>query len=515
MTPFVSFFRALGVGLVALALAAPSPAQEGPGERRTEDARLAPDAPSDGMAFGSAVAVSGDRAIVTAPNADCFDGERCGEAYVLAFDGSEWTQETILTASDASSSDFFGSSVDLEGNRAILGAYARGCDAGFQCGAVYVFEFDGTVWDETAILTASDADEGGLFGYTISLSGDVALVGAPVADCPTGGSCGAAYAYAFDGEQWNEEAILTPSDLEPGDRFGFSVSLEGDRAVVSAPLADCSAGENCGAAYVFSRNAAGWTEDTRLVARDFGADALFGTSVALSGDRALVGARSLDSESASSGSAYVFQEAGGRWSQEAQLANPGIPRFGASVALYGDRALVGTRIGVCPEGADCEAAYSFVASDGTWSLEHEFAPTDPVENGSFGYDVVLSESRAVVGAPQARCDATTACGAVYLYDLERLNVASEAAPETGLSLAVRPHPLGRAGTAEVDVPAAGRARLTLHDALGREVAVLHDAPLAAGRHEIPLDVARLAAGVYVLRWVSGSEAVARTLTVAR
>ncbi|MCH7884728.1 MAG: FG-GAP repeat protein, partial [Planctomycetes bacterium] len=110
----------------------------------------------------------------------------------------------------------------------------------------------GALGDQLAKLTASDGAAGDLFGGSVSLSGDTALVGARSDDCPAGGGpCGSAYVYRFNGSSWVEEAKLTASDGAAGDFFGFSVSLSGDVALVGAAGDDCTGGILCGSAYLF------------------------------------------------------------------------------------------------------------------------------------------------------------------------------------------------------------------------------------------------------------------------
>ena len=212
-----------------------------------QTAVLAASDAQEGDRFAWSVALSGDRALVGAYSAGCADGTLCGAAYVFARSGASWTQEAILTASDAQAGDIFGYSVSLSGDRAIVGASSADCADGDNCGAAYVFARSGTSWTQEAILTASDAQAGDFFGGDVSISGDRALVGAQAAAAETG----AAYVFANSGGTWAEETILTASDAQFIDEFGFSVSLSGDRALVGARSVDCADGVDCGAAYVF------------------------------------------------------------------------------------------------------------------------------------------------------------------------------------------------------------------------------------------------------------------------
>jgi len=226
--------------------------------------------------FGYAVAVSGNMALVGAPF-DSTLGLASGAVYVFTFDGTFWTQRAKLFGSDiAGDLSNFGVSIALSGEAAVIGA------SGFHDpGAAYVFSFNGTTWSEQARLTASDGSNLNDFASSVSLSGNRVLVGAF-----QNGLGGAAYVFSFDGTSWSQEAKLTASDTAEDDQFGWSVSLSGDLALIGAPNS-----HNKGQAYIFAFDGTTWSQQTRL--KDPGGkryDA-FGSSVALSDMVALVGAR--------------------------------------------------------------------------------------------------------------------------------------------------------------------------------------------------------------------------------
>ncbi|MEO0556901.1 MAG: T9SS type A sorting domain-containing protein [Bacteroidota bacterium] len=388
--------------------------------------------------FGISVSLSGDRALVGAVGDDCADGgDLCGSAYVFAFDGSSWVEEAKLTAAAASADDRFGIWVSLSGDRALVGAPRDACtDGGDFCGSAYVFTFDGTQpvgsrWIEEAKLTASDASAGDQFGFSVSLVGDRALVGAVGDACADGDFCGSVYVFTFDGTQpvgsrWIEEAKLTASDASSIDQFGISVSLAGDRALVGAVGDACAdGGDICGSAYVFTFDGSSWIEEAKLTASDASAGDQFGILV-LSGDRALVGAPGDACADGGDicGSAYVFTFDGSNWVEEAKLtasdASTG-DQFGAFVSLSGDRALVGAFTDVCANGGRaCGAAYVF-AFDGTqpvgsqWVEEAKLTASDASTGDVFGRSVSLAGDRALVGAPGDACAEGDSCGSVYTF----------------------------------------------------------------------------------------------------
>ena len=212
-------------------------------------------------------------------------------------------QQAKLLASDGATGDEFGFSVSISGNVAIVGSQGDD-DNGADSGSAYIFAFDGTTWVLQRKLVPVDGAAGDLFGESVSISGDVAIVGAPLDD-DNGDRSGSAYIYRFDGTTWSQEQKLLASDGAERDFFGISVSISGDVAVVGA-LDDDDNGTDSGSAYVFRFDGTTWTHEQKLLASDGAAEDFFGDSVSISGDVAIVGADGNDDNGPESGSAYMF-----------------------------------------------------------------------------------------------------------------------------------------------------------------------------------------------------------------
>ncbi|HUU96643.1 MAG TPA: FG-GAP repeat protein [Phycisphaerae bacterium] len=280
-----------------------------------EQAKLtASDAAEDDW-FGWSVSISGDVAVIGAYR-DGDGGYRSGSAYVFEKPPGGWrdmTETAKLTASDAAEEDYFGGSVSISGDVAVIGADCDD-DGGFNSGSAYVFEKPPGGWEdmtETAKLTASDTATEDYFGGSVSISGDVAVIGAWYDD-DGGYRSGSAYVFEKPPGGWEdmtETAKLTASDAAEEDRFGFSVSISGDMAVIGAHCDD-DGGDHSGSAYVFEKPPGGWedmTETAKLTASDAAEEDYFGCSVSISGDVAVIGAYKDDDGGRNSGSAYVFQ----------------------------------------------------------------------------------------------------------------------------------------------------------------------------------------------------------------
>ena len=256
-----------------------------------EQAKLSASDAANGDLFGWSVAVAGDTAVVGAPFDNTVAGTDAGSAYVFVRSGGAWTQQAKLRASDAANGDLFGVSVAVAGDTAVVGAYDDNTVAGVDAGSAYVFVRSGGAWTQQAKLTASDAANGDAFGISVAVAGDTAVVGAYADDTVAGGDAGSAYVFVRSGGAWTQQAKLTASDAANGDAFGISVAVAGDTAVVGASYDDTVAGTDAGSAYVFVGSGGVWTQQAKLTASDAANGDAFGISVAVAGDTAVVGAR--------------------------------------------------------------------------------------------------------------------------------------------------------------------------------------------------------------------------------
>ncbi len=322
---------------------------DGPGDWVLEQVLTAPDAEVADQ-FGR-VAIDGEVILVGAPGAAVPEFGR-GAGYVYRYDlpAGQWRFEQQLIASDGEAGDKFAWSVAIDGNVALLGARDDENNGEREAGSVYVFRYDPRtkLWIEEAKLTDADVHFNDSFGFSVSIRENVALIGEPGNDAG-GPQTGAVFILRFDGSKWNQEAQLTAFDGEAGDLFGWSVSLADDAALIGALNAD----GQLGAAYIFRYDGKDWKHEAKLTASDpVGPFPLFGVSVAISADAttAVIGAL-LDRESGfEAGAAHVFRRdpsvslASGRWREVAKLtaSNGGAGDFfGRSVATSGNTALVG------------------------------------------------------------------------------------------------------------------------------------------------------------------------------
>ncbi len=356
--------------------------------------------PSDGEPldyFGNSVSLSGDYALIGSLWDDD-NGSNSGSAYVYHFDGSEWVEEAKLLPPAGATQYQFGVSVSISGNTALIGTYSY-------VSVAYVFENDGSDWMEVATLTPSIYVPEDWFGLSVSISDDYALVGA-YGDGEKGQDAGAAYVFYNDGSGWVEQAKLTASDGAATDFFGQCVLISGDRVFVGAY------NNEAGAVYVFERSGNGWQEKAKLSAGDGEMYDAFGASISTSEDNVLIGAPYDDDGANETGSAYVFHYDGLEWNEEAKLValdGQADDFFGASVALWGDLAILGA-YGDDDNGERTGSTYLFQNGGSGWNQQSKLTASDGEAGDYFGGSLSFSDRFALVGAYH-----NNGIGSAYVY----------------------------------------------------------------------------------------------------
>ncbi len=336
-----------------------------------------------------------------------------------------------LLASDGAERDSFGFSVAISGVLAVAGAH-RDDDNGDSSGSAYLFAWDGASWVEEAKLLPSDGEADDKFGWSVAISGDTVVVGAYYDDNENGSDAGAAYIFRYDGSNCVEEAKLLASDGATYDRFGQSAAISGNVALIGA----C---DDAGA-YVFRHDGSNWVEEAKLLASDWATGDNFAEFLSISGDTAVVGAWCDDDNGQQSGSAYVFRHDGSNWVEEAKLLpsdGAAEDHFGNGVAVFGGCILVGGR-GNDDSGTDSGSAYVFRYDGSAWVEEAKLLASDGAAGDSFGNGVALSGDIALIDACYDD-DNGDRSGSAYVFRYDGLHwleqaklLASDGAPEDEL-----------------------------------------------------------------------------------
>ena len=430
---------------------------------------------ADGRVLASRFVAAGDdvRLLVEA------DGAR----YPITIDPV--AQQAYLKASNTGADDRFGSSVAVSGDTVVIGAYFEDSNAtgvngnqadntAINSGAAYIFVRSGTIWKQQAYLKQSNTGAGDYFGYTVAVSGDTVVVGATSEDSNATGvngdqnnnlsiDSGAVYVFVRSGSTWTQQAYLKASNAGASDLFGASLAMSGDTVVVGASFEYSNAtGVNgvqnnesarfAGAAYVFVRSGATWTQQAYLKASNTEAFDQFGRAVAVSGDTIVVASpfesssatgvngNQADNTAPACGAAYVFARSGTTWTQQAYLkaSNAGANDvFATSISVSGDTLVVGANgedsnaTGVNGNQADntasaSGAAYVFVRSGTTWTQQAYLKASNTGPGDSFGASVSVSGDTLLIGANledstaagvngNQADDTATDSGAAYLF----------------------------------------------------------------------------------------------------
>jgi hypothetical protein len=290
--------------------------------------------------LGYATSISDDYAIIGAYADDDVTTDT-GAAYVYQRNGTVWTQAAKLIASDGAVSDYFGIAVDISDHFLIVGAY-RDDHSYTDQGSVYIFQNTGNSFPYVAKLLANDPGASDYFGRSVAISGNTAIVGAYLDD-DNGSNSGSAYIFVYDGTNWTQQAKLSASDGDANDYFGFSVGISGDYAIVGAYYDD-DCGSDCGAAYIFKRNATVWSEFQKITAPDAFSDDRFGYEVEINNTHAMIGAINTDDQGINSGSAYLYAFNGSSWIFKEKFSSPHESpddEFGFSVSLSDHHAMIG------------------------------------------------------------------------------------------------------------------------------------------------------------------------------
>ncbi|MBL8212921.1 MAG: hypothetical protein JNK87_19555, partial [Bryobacterales bacterium] len=454
--------------------------------------------------FGATVAISGDTIVIGSPressaasgiNATPTPGAASdsGAAYIFVRSGNAWTQQAYMKASNSGPGDRFGASVSIAGDTVLIGApieasVAAGVNANQSdnsapgAGAAYVFTRTGNTWQQQAYLKASNPGGffvstqgqslGDQFGWSVSLSGDTAVVGAlgeasssTVVNIGQGDNsavnAGAAYVFTRSAGAWTQQAYLKASNAQSNDLFGAAVSVNGDTAVIGAPGEGSNATTvngtqsdnslpNAGAAYVFLRNAGAWTQQAYLKSTVAGQNQ-FGTSVSVSGESAVIGA---PQRNFGTGTAYVFGRSGAFWNLLAALeaASPtATDLFSQFVAVNGDTIVIGApqedsaSAGINGDASNNDAnnlgaAYVYVNTSTAGSSGLRFVPLTPCRlvdtrpayagprTGAFGPPLLAANTARTIPIRSSTTCSVPATAKAYVLNITLDTVENQTGP---------------------------------------------------------------------------------------
>lgn len=383
-----------------------------------------------------------------------------GGVFIIEQKGNEWQLLNHFKTPHLVERDWFGHAVAISGDTAVVSAYefggrkptAWGALLGGGPGRVFIYRReDFKSFSPVQEFTADDVQHGDRFGYAVDLSREELLVvGSPFHDEEKG----AVYVYVLEGDKWKQRAKLQADDAAPKARLGWDVGVDGDTIVAGAPLS-AAPQRNSGAAYVFKQQGDGWVQIAKLTPDDGDGGDVFGTSVDVSRGRVIVGASKDENEVKmhGSGSAYIFRDVGGAYTQEAKLTadEPQVgANFGLTVAIDVNRVLVGAPSIDTRVGDNSGAAYAFLKVGADWVLQARIIPkAGQSEAGALTSGDNMGSAVAIDGEPGRHfnfaaigvqfdaSDHGEDAGSVYIFDTEDkagLNMPFSVDPRGDLAL---------------------------------------------------------------------------------
>lgn len=362
--------------------------------------------------FGLSVAISGNTAVVGAYNAKIGNNNGQGAAYVYVRNGLRWVLQQKLTAADGAFNDVFGSSVAISGDTIIVGApLDNNQQNGRNHGSAYVFERTGSVWSQQQKILPADPNNEKEFGYSVAIRDDTAVVSARN---DNGNFLYVSYVFERkNGSKWTEQQKLTASDGRPHTGFGFAIQIQKNTIFLGAVFAGDSAQ---GQVYVFTKKNDEWKESQIISAERGLRDDTFGNSLSVSGDTLVVGAGSADDINLPNrGAIYIFKRIGDVWTEQQKIFSPepNYTNFAVSLASSNTFILVGANAAKLNRGT----VYVYKREGSAWREYGEITPANTSKAASFGIDLSISGNRVIAGAYTDIIENNTNQGAAYAFDI--------------------------------------------------------------------------------------------------
>jgi len=337
----------------------------------------------------------------------------------LIFKNENQLDPIVREPADGAANALFGGSVDIDGDYAVIGATLDDIGTNINQGSVYVF-FRGTAgWVQQAKLTAADGAANDAFGYNVAIDGNYVVVGVYGDDIGANTDQGSAYVFLRSGTTWTQQAKLVASDGASGDFFGGAVAIDFTRAVIGAYKDDIGANTDQGSAYVFTRSGATWTQEAKILSNDGVTNDHFGYSVTagLNGDLVLVGAPNRLINYQGQGAVYMFGHSGTTWFQQLRIfvgegqLGDGL---GSSICFDDNYLVAGAPFRTEGANAYQGAAYIWQYTGG-FTYQTKLLNPDGAGGDKFGYAVSINNNYILVGAHEKNENGNTWQGASYLF----------------------------------------------------------------------------------------------------
>jgi FG-GAP repeat len=356
--------------------------------------------------FGNSVSISGNYAIVGSPYDDIGLNNNQGSVSIYQLSGSTWIFIQKITDVSGAANDEFGSSVFISGNYAIVGAFEDDDGATIDQGSASIYQLSGGTWVLMNKFTGIGSTANDNFGYSVCIHGNYVIVGAAGDDNGANINQGSAFIYQLIGGAWFFNAKIIDASGGSFDNFGFSVSISGNYAIVGANMDDIGGNMDQGSASFYQLSSGTWVLMQKITDVSGAANDEFGSRVSISGNYAIVGAYADDDgANIDQGSATIYQLSSGTWISMQKIkdaSGSSYDYFGNSVSISGNYIIVGAERDDVGANID-PGSVSIYQRVGLGWQKLQYV-TDPSGNAIdfFGTTVGIDEvnKRFIVGAPK-------------------------------------------------------------------------------------------------------------------
>jgi len=382
--------------------------------------KLVPADIDPGDFFGRYLSIQNEDLFIGA-HQDDVNGYASGSVYIFRLDEltGNFIEHQKIVPEDGDVEEFFGYSIDINDNFAIIGSH-HDSDFGGSSGSAFILKRENDLWSIHKKILPSDPKAGDEFGKAVSMTANNLAIGSFLDD-DQGTNSGSVYLFNFDEDDWIEYQEINPLDAEAYDQFGNFLSLEEDHLVVGVPEKK-DKGDKSGCAYVFRNNAdTVWTQAAKLLPEDISPGAQFGQAVHISANHIACGAYKLNNPLENGGAVYIYEQSGNDWNLIQKIIPPDNEEgdhFGNSVFLYEDILAVGAYFDD-DNDSKSGSVYLYKRNGEKYDFNVKIITSDGGFGDAFGASVAIDGNFLVSGA-YADSDNGFFSGSAYVYNIGEL-----------------------------------------------------------------------------------------------
>ncbi len=495
----------------------------GQGLKAQELTEVARSASNNHEHYGWSMAMDENWLVVGTPHSTTNAGQDAGKVIIYQKNGDSWDEFQVLVDADGNTFQNYGFSIDMKSSVLVVGAIGTFQQGPFT-GKALVYEYDGTDWQLTNTIEASDPGAGNYFGHSVATNGNRIIVGAIKANGEADAS-GAVYVFTKVNGVWTFANKLTADDGATNDNFGYSIDINDDNVVVIGAPNQSDFIDKSGAAYVFTTDGTTYTQTTKLKAFGRTEKDFLGSSVAINRDDIIAGAFLADGLSNNAGSAYYFRNEPDGWKEIQQVvyAEGALnDYFGKSVAMTDFRLVVGAPKVNVNGNLDVGQSYYYEKEGGLWIFKQVLDDPEGTAHNYFGASVMVTDLNLAVSARMDDVDRQDG-GTVYATALPEVvtGVEDEIVLEEAIELKAYPNPTQQFVNIRYRLLKSSRVAIEVFDNGGTPIkALLPETIQPAGDQELrwnlsAYDGSQVANGLYFYKLSIDGNIFTRKIIVAR